>query len=95
MTELKLYHGDILIGVVSNVTAEDNHEMSGDIALTEDFNRYTKVFAYLLANDGQTDGSAQPFDDADYDGWCISDETNVRKLIDIPCIENGEVIWRE
>ncbi|CAN5207591.1 hypothetical protein BH10CYA1_BH10CYA1_59260 [soil metagenome] len=37
MTELKLYHGEVLIGVVLNVAPEDNYEMSGDIALTDAF----------------------------------------------------------
>ena len=95
MSELKLYHGDILIGVVSNITPEDIFLMSGDIVLTNAFNQYTKVFDYLLANDGLTDGSPQPFEDSYYDGWCLVDEEGNRKPIGIPSIENGEVMWRE
>lgn len=95
MSELKLFHGDVLIGVVSNIAPEDNYEMSGDIALTSAFDQYKKVFEYLLANDGQTDGSPQPFDDSFYDGWCLVDENGARRIIAIPAIENGEVIWHD
>ncbi len=95
MSELKLYHGDVLIGIVSNITPEDNYEMCGAIALTPAFGDYKFVFDYLLANDGQTDGSPQPFDDSYYHGWFLVDESGVRKPIFIPAIDNNEVIWRE
>lgn len=95
MKNLKLYHNDILIGTVTNITPEDNYDMSGDIALTAEFEKYKPVFDYLLANDGQTNGGEQPFDDSYFEGWILKDEDGHQKPIFIPAIENGEVIWRE
>lgn len=39
MTELKLYHGNTRIGVVSNIAPEDNYEMRGDITVTAAYSR--------------------------------------------------------
>lgn len=90
----KLYHNDTLIGLISNITPEDNFESSGNIELTNEFERYRPVFDYLLANDGQTDGP-QPFGDDYFDNWFLEDEEGKRTLIGIPAIENGEAIWRD
>lgn len=95
MKNLKLYHNNTLIGLISNVTPEDNFESSGDIALTDEFEKYKPIFDYLLANDGKSDGSPQPFSDSFFDDWFLEDEEGKRVLIGIPAIENGEVIWRD
>lgn len=95
MSELKLYHGNVLIGMISNITPEDLFERSGDIALTSEFEKYKHVFEYLFANDGQTDGSPQPFDDSYFENWFLEDADGKRVLIYIPSIENGEIMWRD
>jgi len=95
MSKLKLYHGDTFIGTISNIAPEDNYEMNGDIELTAKFGKYKKVFSYLLANDGLTSGGEPPFDDSYFNDWCLIDERGHRKPIDIPAIENNEIIWRE
>ncbi len=41
----KLFHGEILIGTVSNVVPEDNYEMAGNIELTADGKKYEPIFA--------------------------------------------------
>ncbi len=95
MSELKLYHRDVLIGTISNIAPEDNYEMNGDIALTADFQKYKNVFSYLLADDGLTPGGEPPFDESYFEGWYLEDEHGIRKPIDIPAIEKNEIIWRE
>lgn len=95
VSKWSLFHNDVFIGEVTNTRFDDVHEMSGDIALTTEFERYAKVFDYLLANDGLTDGSPQPFDDSMYEGWCLIDAAGTRKEIDMPAIEDGEVRWRD
>jgi len=95
MTDLKLYHENTLIGTITNVAPEDMFQRSGDIELTTAFESYKHVFEYLLANDGLTDGSPQPFDDSYYHNWFLEDIDGKRIEIFIPAIENGEVIWRD
>lgn len=95
MVKLKLYHGENLIGVISNVAPEDNYEMNGDIQLMPVFEKYKPLFSCLLANDGLTTGGELPFDDSYLEGWFLLDESGNRKPIDIPAIENNEIIWRE
>ncbi len=94
MSILKLYHGNVLVGTVSNTAPEDNYEMAGDIELTPDGKKYEPVFAFLLSNDGLTDGR-DPFEDSVYENWSLEDESGKRQSICIPAIENGEIIWRE
>lgn len=94
MSILKLFHGQTLVGTVSNVAPEDNYEMAGDIELTDDGKKYEPVFAFLLSNDGLTDGS-DPYEDAVYENWLLEDQDGKRQPIGIPAIENGEIIWRE
>lgn len=90
----KLFHGEIFIGTVSNVVPEDNYEMAGDIELTADGKKYEPIFAFLLSNDGLTDGS-DPYEDAVYENWSLEDQAGKRQSIGIPAIENGEITWRE
>lgn len=95
MSKLKLYHQDTFIGTITNISPEDNYEMSGAIDLSADFEKYRTIFAYLLTDDGQTRGGEPPFDDFYFDGWILEDERGNRTHIDIPSIENDEIIWRE
>ena len=95
MANLKLFHGPVLIGTISNITPEDMFEMSGDIQLTPEFEGYKPIFSFLLSNDGITDGSDPPFEESYFDNWALEDESGKQQLIDIPSIENGEVMWRE
>ena len=95
MNKLKLYHRAVLIGTVSNIVPEDNYQMCGDIELTSEFENYKPIFSYLLANDGLTTGEEPPFDDSYFEGWYLKDENGDEKAIDIPAIENNEVIWRQ
>lgn len=94
MNTLKLYHGDVLVGTISNVVPEDNYEMAGDIELTADGKNYEPVFAFLLSNDGLTDGSDR-YENSVYENWSLEDPDGKRHDIGIPAVENGEIIWRE
>jgi hypothetical protein len=95
MANLKLFHGPVLIGTISNITPEDMFEMSGDIQLTPEFERYKPIFSFLLSNDGLTDGSDPPFEESYFDNWLLEDESGKQQPIDIPSIEDGEVMWRD
>lgn len=95
MSKLKLYHGNVFIGTISNIVPEDSYEMCGDIELSSEFENYQPIFSYLLANDGLTTGKEQSFDDNYFEGWYLKDESGIEKAIDIPAIENNEIIWRE
>ncbi len=92
---MRLYRKKELLGVISNITPEDNFEMSGDIELTESFSKYQPLFDYLHSNDGLTPGGKFPFEEALFDDWEIEDESGQRTAIAIPAIEAGEIIWRE
>lgn len=95
MNKLKLYHGNVFIGLISNIAPEDNYEMSGNIELSADFETYKPIFSYLLANDGLTTGEEPLFDNGYFEGWYLKDETGEEKTIPIPAIDNNEIIWRE
>ena len=81
MSNLKLFHGPVLIGTISNITPE--------------FEGYKPIFSFLLSNDGLTDGSDPPFEESYFDNWVLEDESGKQQSIGIPAIEDGEVIWRE
>lgn len=96
MTMLKLYHGEKLIGTISNVTVEDQFNMSGDIELTSAADAYKPVFSYLTDEDALTSGAPLPFDKSYLDHWSL-EENDIRREIGCPGIyyEEGEVLWNE
>lgn len=98
-TRANLYHGDKLVGVVSNIAVEDMFQWSGNIELTAEAKAFQAMFDYYNDEANQRepeepDESDFPFDESLLDDWFIEDE-NGRREISYPVVRDGEVFWRD
>ena len=90
---LKLYHGKILIGTITELSYETPW-YSGSIVLTEDAEPYKEFFAHMVDEDKQFE--ELPFDEALLDDWFIEDVADGERFeASYPSIEkDGEMAWQ-
>lgn len=94
MSELKLFHNQHLLGVISNITLADDDNMCGDIKFTPEFDRNKEMFSYLLVNGGFTPKIENPpCDTRFFYYWFVEFELGIRKEIDIPEINGNKIVW--
>lgn len=96
MTTLKLYQKVTFVGTITNIASEDTFDMSGDIELSNQAEKYTAMFAYLTDEEAMQSGAELPFDPALLDDWYLEDEHGIKT--EIPCpgiyLEDKEIHWR-
>lgn len=90
---LKLFHGDDLIGTITNETP-DELAMVGDIQLTAKAAQFKEVFAFF--NDAEKRMTEDPpFADHLLENWSVEDADGKRSWIAAPAInEKNEIWWR-
>jgi hypothetical protein len=99
-TRASLYHGDKLIGIITNITVEDMFQWSGDIELTSAASACQPMFDYFNDEKNQRepeepDESPCPFDESLLDDWFIEDENGKREVSFPVVTPEGEVFWRD
>lgn len=99
-TSANLYHGEILIGVITNITVEDMFNWSGDIELTSAAATYQPMFDHFNDEANQRepeepDEEPLPFNESFLDDWFLED-VNGRREVSYPVVTpEGEVFWRD
>jgi hypothetical protein len=91
---LKLYHGDKLIGTVTDLDS-DYPWYGGKIQLTDAAKEFAHIWEFFTSEGGRE--KEPPFEIADevYENWSIVDEKGLRVAIfDLPAVHSdGEVWW--
>jgi hypothetical protein len=91
----KLYHNDILIGTVSQASA-NGFKMHGSVEFTDAATAYLDVFAFFAKDEAELE--EPPFSDEILENWFMEDSDGVRREIGLPGIApvNGEndIWWR-
>lgn len=95
--EIKLYHGNTLIGIITDVAPEDSFLWNGTIAITAEGESYRHVFAYLEDEGFMSNEPDLPFEETYLENWFIEKEPGVLKEITIPAIylDDKEIIWHD
>ncbi len=95
-----LYHGQDLVGIITNIAAEDMFQWSGNIELMGSASVYKPMFDYFNNESRQRepdepDEEDLPFDESLMNNWFIEDE-NGRRAVSYPVVSvEGEVFWRD
>jgi len=93
---LKLFHNDILIGLIPESDA-NGMDMHGLIELTADAAPYQPLFAWWTDPNRQR-GQEPPFPEEQLENWFVEDEQGERQEIGLPGIytQNNrlEILWR-
>ncbi|MBA4079007.1 MAG: hypothetical protein C0508_28510 [Cyanobacteria bacterium PR.023] len=94
--EIKLYHGNTLVGIITNA-CDNGFDMHGFINLLPSAEQYKPIFEYFQ-NQERPQSEEPPFEEHLLENWFIEDEQNQRQEIGLPGIfdldNRKHIMWR-